>query len=384
MLQQLIDDLRNAEDVDEILQRVVRAAESEPGVLAAFAACASPSAESARVIVSVADRVDGAPPVAVLPREGMARLTAGELSIRLPADASGLYVAAIPADRDGYWLAAACNDDVEPSARLRELAAVAGLAIDRLTTRQVLEHARRENRSLRARYGFLIRGVSHDLKNPIGAIDGYLQLLEAGVRGALTEPQREWTARIGTALQVMLALINDLLDIARVDSGALPLDPQPLPFAAVVREAVDAARRNVADSVEIRIEEQERVAPVVADLTRGRQVVDRMLAHALRTTENGAVVAVELAPMTARGAQAAVALGVSCGRGGMTPEQRTKCLEGLVRIDAVAGRPGGTGLDLALARRLARAMNGDLTWEEHDTERPRLVFWLPEASRVRA
>ena len=283
--------------------------------------------------------------------------------------------------RGGLLLAVYTAASTDEPAELHVLGLALASEIQRVRATRTAAIARRELKRLRGRNGFLIRGVSHDLKNPIGAIDGYVQLLDAGVRGELTDGQREWTGRIGRALQSMLSLINDLLDVARVDSSALTFEKQPLPLAAILREALQSLQP-VAEKQGVRIESDiaENLPHALADLSRARQAMDKMLAFALRTTAQDEILRCTMGTDTFPSGAAAVTFGVSFSSCPTDPEQQAKLLDGLVKTEAAPGRDPGTGLELALARRLAIAMNGDLAFTSNG-DAPALVLYFPAADR---
>ena len=292
------------------------------------------------------------------------------------------HVAEAGSGRSAICLATFHSDvHAEEPADLRALALALGSEVERIRARRAAAFARRELKRLRGRNGFLIRGVSHDLKNPIGAIDGYVQLLDAGVRGELTDGQREWTGRIGRALQSMLALINDLLDMARVDSSAVTFEKQPLPLAAIVREAMQSLQAKAEESgIRIELDIPAEMPPALADLSRARQAMDKVLGFAMRVTPEGEAVRCSMSAQRADGAAPAVAFRVGFANCPTDPAEQVKLLEGLVKTEAAGGREPGTGLELALARRLARAMDGDLAFSG-DGESAELVLQFPAASQ---
>src|SRR5690606_1956136 len=117
----------------------------------------------------------------------------------------------------------------------------------------------------------LVRGFSHDLKNPLGAADGYAELLETGVFGELNERQEESVRRIRRALHIGMGLIGDLVELARSESGQLELDRTLIDMDGLIREVVEENRAAAeAASLELIVELPSRLEPVVTDAKRVR------------------------------------------------------------------------------------------------------------------
>lgn len=111
--------------------------------------------------------------------------------------------------------------------------------------RRLTEHAEQRRlavENLTQRRAALIRGLGHDLKNPLGAVDSYAQILEAGIKGDLPPEQRETIGRIRGATHAALNIINDLLELSRAEAGQLRIRPEPIELQTVVREAAEEYR----------------------------------------------------------------------------------------------------------------------------------------------
>src|SRR5688572_21601833 len=131
----------------------------------------------------------------------------------------------------------------------------------------------------------LMRGVSHDLKNPLNAIDGHAQLLEDGVKGPVTSDQKESLARIRRAVQTQLSLIIDLLELSRAEAGNLPIHTEPTNLRSVVTEAVEEQRAAAEKSGHTLTLTVPEASPVVeTDQERIRQVLGNLLSNAVKYT----------------------------------------------------------------------------------------------------
>jgi len=207
----------------------------------------------------------------------------------------------------------------------------------------------------RAKSQFLAN-MSHELRTPLNAILGYAELVreEAEERGVPEfTPDLE---RIGTAGRHLLTLINDVLDLSKIEAGKIELVCAPFP----VRRVVDDVRATVEPLVArksntLTVNCPESVGTMHSDATRIRQVLFNLLSNASKFTERGRITL-----DVARGGDTMV-FAVSDTGIGMTPEQQDRLFEAFVQADAtIASKYGGTGLGLAISRRLCRLMGGEV------------------------
>jgi signal transduction histidine kinase len=228
------------------------------------------------------------------------------------------------------------------------------------------------------------RGLSHDLKNPLGAIDGYAELLECGVYGPTTDGQRQALGRMRGAVRALLALVDDLLALARAESGGLPVEPRPTDLAALVRELAEeqrAAATAAGLAYGLRLDDAlaaGAVGPVATDPARVRQVVGNLLSNAIKYTPRGGAVTV-LACVNGADAPAArcVCVRVSDTGPGIPADQREQVFAEFTRLPGTSAP--GAGLGLAIARRVARLLGGDLWVDPTHAPGACFVFEIPAA-----
>jgi PAS domain S-box-containing protein len=239
-----------------------------------------------------------------------------------------------------------------------------------------LEEARR---LARTRSAFLAQ-MSHELRTPLNAILGFAQILQS--HAPLDERQTRSVAIIQQSGQHLLALINDVLDLARVDAGKLELSPNEMslaPFLAVV-----------SDIIRVKADEKGLVfgvsaAPdlppaVVADDMRLRQVLLNLLANAVKFTDRGQVtlrlLRLPASTAAAPGADGRVRLRfeVSDSGIGMSEEQQSRLFQPFEQVGETRRRSGGTGLGLAISRELVRLMGSDLRVRSQPGQGS--VFWF--------
>ena len=227
----------------------------------------------------------------------------------------------------------------------------------------------------RAKSAFLAV-MSHELRTPLNAIGGYVQLMEMGIHGPVTDAQREALDRVARSQKHLLRLINDVLELARIESGRVDF----------VLETVDMAglMADVTPMVEPQMDAKALVftvgvAPgtaVRADREKLQQIVINLLSNALKFTPRGGTVSVTLARRT--GEPEMVLLRVADSGIGIPPEKQAQVFEPFVQVDmSRTRRSEGSGLGLAISRDLARGMGGDLTVQSEMGKGSTFTLWLP-------
>lgn len=202
--------------------------------------------------------------------------------------------------------------------------------------------------------------MSHELRTPLNAISGYVQLLDMGVHGPVTQAQREALRRIDRSQRHLLRLINDVLNLARIEAGRVEYVSELVPLAEVMSSTLPMVEPQMAAkklSLETLVP-SELVAK--ADRDKLQQVVLNLLTNATKFTPPGGTVRVE----AKESGVSEVTLSVIDTGIGIPGDMVTKVFEPFIQVDASHSRAGeGTGLGLAISRDLARGMGGDL-WAE--------------------
>jgi signal transduction histidine kinase len=206
--------------------------------------------------------------------------------------------------------------------------------------------------------GRFLRGITHDLKNPLGAIDAYAQLLEAGVRGAMPPEQLVFVGRIRRVTQECVGIIHDLLHLARAEARQLRIDPAPTDLAQLVHEtAEDYAAVIQAGSFAFALDLPDDLEPVQTDGRRVREILGNLLSNALKHTPPGGRITVSVAH--AAGEEGGWAtLSVRDTGPGIAPGERERIFGEFQRLSPQAVQ--GSGIGLAISRQIAHLLGGEL------------------------
>jgi signal transduction histidine kinase len=205
-----------------------------------------------------------------------------------------------------------------------------------------------------------LASMSHELRTPLNAIIGLTEMMCTNAARFGTEQAQEPLRRVNAAGTHLLGLINQVLDLAKIEAGKLELNPQSLQLAPLINEVVGTARQ-LAEQNENRlvVETQENLGALTVDPMRLRQILLNLLSNACKFTKQGEVA---LHVRKVVDGHNWIEFAAADSGIGMTAEQQAKLFQDFTQADSLtARRYGGTGLGLALSRKLARMMGGDVT-----------------------
>ena len=205
-----------------------------------------------------------------------------------------------------------------------------------------------------------VASMSHELRTPLNAIIGLTEMMHTNAARFGTEKAQEPLRRVHAAGTHLLGLINQVLDLSKIEAGKLELNPESVNLAPLIDEVAGTARPLAEQNRNRLVLECERdLAPLTADPMRLRQILLNLLSNACKFTKEGEV---RLRACRVDGGSDWVELSVADTGIGMTEEQQGKLFEEFSQADSLTARRfGGTGLGLAISRRLARMMGGDVT-----------------------
>ncbi|HEY0019826.1 MAG TPA: PAS domain-containing protein [Longimicrobium sp.] len=214
--------------------------------------------------------------------------------------------------------------------------------------------------------------MSHELRTPLNALAGFSSLLEEGIYGPVTDAQHEALRRMRGAREHLMALIDQVLDVARVEAGTRRARLEPVDLSALVRDVCEALRGAV-DARGLSLDVQVDELPVVqTDPGMVRQILTNLIGNAVKFSERGSI-AVRLHPC---GDDACV--DVEDTGPGIAPELQERVFEPFFQVDpSTTRREGGVGLGLALSREFAGLLGGTLTLRSTPGEGSTFTLRLP-------
>jgi signal transduction histidine kinase len=226
-----------------------------------------------------------------------------------------------------------------------------------------------------------LANMSHEFRTPLNAILGYTHMLLNNVTGQVSDPQRKSLTRIDSNARHLLALINDILDITRIEAGRMPLNATTFGVGELFDE-VQAELEPIIKRSNLFVSTKVRgsVPPLKTDRQKVKQIVLNLLSNALKFTPAGSVT------MTAAydGRLKQVDIAVKDTGVGIPPEDQAKVFEDFRQLDSSPARGyGGTGLGLSICRRLAHILGGTINLESAVGKGSTFTLRLPAKAKRR-
>jgi PAS domain S-box-containing protein len=226
-----------------------------------------------------------------------------------------------------------------------------------------------------------LANMSHEFRTPLNAILGYTHMLLTGVTGSVTDIQRKSLTRIDSNSRHLLTLINDILDITRIEAGRMPLNVTTFVMSDLIDEVMAELepiirRSNLAVHARIK----GRLPKLRSDRSKVKQIVLNLLSNALKFTPAGKVTITASQNLRER----TVLIAVSDTGVGIAPEDQAKVFEDFRQLDTSPARGyGGTGLGLSICRRLAQMLGGTIELNSQPDKGSTFILSLPVKARRR-
>jgi adenylate cyclase len=225
---------------------------------------------------------------------------------------------------------------------------------------EALTTARDQAEAMSLTKSAFVASMSHELRTPLNAIIGLTEMMVSNAPRFGTEKAAEPLRRVHRAGTHLLGLINQVLDLSKIEAGKLELSPETVNLAPLLEDVIGTARQ-LAEQNKNRlvVESPENLGTLTVDPMRLRQILLNLLSNACKFTKQGQVALRVKKVVDGRNW---IEIAVADTGIGMTPEQQAKLFEEFTQAESSTARQyGGTGLGLAITRKLARMMGGDVT-----------------------
>jgi signal transduction histidine kinase len=222
---------------------------------------------------------------------------------------------------------------------------------------ELLQRQRLELERASAAKSQFLANMSHEFRTPLNAIMGYTSMLQQGVFGALAPEQKKNLGRVETNSQHLMAIINDILDISRIEAGRLPVHPTRFSLAELVAELVAEVKPLTERAkLEVRCDVQPKLPALLSDRPKVKQILLNLVTNAVKFTPQGWV------KISARRLDGEVEVAVADSGIGVSDKDQERIFEDFQQADNSPAREyGGVGLGLAICRRLANILDARLS-----------------------
>jgi signal transduction histidine kinase len=220
-----------------------------------------------------------------------------------------------------------------------------------------------------------LANMSHDLRTPLNSTIGFSELLKQGVAGALSEKQNHYVNNILTSSQFLLTLINDILDLSKIEAGKIELAPEKMSVPLIVNETISLLKENaIKHKVLLKTEFDPELEFIDADKQRFKQILFNLLSNALKfSKEEGGT-----ATIITKKEGDMVKISVSDTGIGIKEENFGRLLRKFEQLDSKSGKKyGGTGLGLVISKYLVEMQGGKIWAESRYGEGSTFTFILP-------
>ena len=278
-----------------------------------------------------------------------------------------------PIQRINFRLAAIASGDFSGHVDVANRDELGALAINVNRMNDELQRLYKEVETASKHKSEFLANMSHELRTPLNAIIGFSQVLREGISGEVNAKQQEYLDDILTSANHLLALINDVLDLSKVEAGQVELQVAPFSLQDALERGVSMVREQAThDGVQVVLHANGSLDVVVGDERRIRQVIFNLLSNAVKFAPAGGQVDVN-----ATRANGEVTVSVADTGPGIAAQDLDRIFEQFQQTEVGASQPEGTGLGLALSKRFVEMHGGRIWCESVLGKGSTFVFTLP-------
>jgi signal transduction histidine kinase/CheY-like chemotaxis protein len=233
----------------------------------------------------------------------------------------------------------------------------------------------------RAKSAF-VANMSHELRTPLNAIIGYSEMLEEETRESGNSEVIQDLQKIQTAGKHLLSLINDVLDLSKIEAGKMTLHLETFDVVPMIRQIVSTLERAAVKNANIiKVHIDDGVGTMRADVTKVRQILFNLVSNACKFTDSGTI-SISVQPITTEGEEW-IRFQVTDTGIGITPKQRQQLFQEFAQADtSISRKYGGTGLGLAISHRFVQMMSGQIQVESDPGQGSTFTVLLPVEVRT--
>src|ERR1041384_874278 len=275
------------------------------------------------------------------------------------------------------WRKQAGEFDPEVVNLLQTFAAQSALAIDNARLFREIEDKSRQIEAANRHKSEFLANMSHELRTPLNAIIGFSEVLQEKLFGELNEKQAEYTSDILTSGQHLLSLINEILDLSKVEAGRMELELAPFDLPLAIENARTFVReRAVKHGITLDLDVDDRLGEYVGDERKIKQILLNLLSNAVKFTPEGGRISIT-ANKTDNGAEVSVSdTGI-----GIPPAEQPTIFEEFRQVGGdYAYKKEGTGLGLTLAKKFVELHGEKISVESEVGKGSTFSFTLPQKS----
>jgi PAS domain S-box-containing protein len=261
---------------------------------------------------------------------------------------------------------------------LQTLADQIAIAIDNARSYELSQQAVREMREIDRLKSQFLANMSHELRTPLNSIIGFSRVILKGIDGPITELQQQDLTAIYNSGQHLLALINDILDLAKIEAGKMELAFDEVNMGDVINSVLSTVTGLIKDkSITLKKEIEPNLPTVRADAIRIRQVLINLFSNAAKFTEEGSIT-VRAALQTSANNRPEILISVTDTGPGIAPEDQGKLFQAFSQVDdSPTRKTGGTGLGLSISQNLVQLHGGQIGVQSAIGKGSTFYFTLP-------
>jgi PAS domain S-box-containing protein len=241
-----------------------------------------------------------------------------------------------------------------------------------------LEVAKRMAESANQAKSDFLANMSHELRTPLNAIIGFSDLMGRGMAGELTDTQKEYIDDISTSGKHLLSLINDILDLSKVEAGKMELDLTEFRMCELVKQSLIMFKeKSLKHNITLTVEGNKGLPPVTADERKVKQVLFNLLSNAFKYTPDGGHVTVDIGQEVID-TEEYIQVAVIDDGVGIPPAEQETIFQPFKQVDHyLTKKHKGTGLGLSLCKRFVELHGGEIRVESEPDQGSSFIFTLP-------